>query len=66
MIFLVVSRLAHLEYGIAEMVSSLRKGCINENAYTKTILRNFIRGIVPDKILGRRDRSSCVALKILG
>jgi len=56
MAFSVESRVPYLDHRIVEFLLSLPESYIIRNGYTKAILRDSMRGIVPDKILDRRDK----------
>ncbi|AJC74261.1 asparagine synthase [Pseudothermotoga hypogea DSM 11164 = NBRC 106472] len=56
MAFSVESRVPYLDYRIVEFLLSLPESYIIRNGYTKAILRDSMRGIVPDKILDRKDK----------
>jgi len=46
----------YLDHRIVEFLLSLPESYIIRNGYTKAILRDSMRGIVPDKILDRKDK----------
>ena len=56
MAFSVESRVPYLDHRIVEFLLSLPESYIIRNGYTKAILRDSMRGIVPDKILDRKDK----------
>ncbi|WP_448524110.1 asparagine synthase (glutamine-hydrolyzing) [Pseudothermotoga sp.] len=56
MAFSVESRVPYLDHRIVEFLLCLPESYIIRDGYTKAILRDSMRGIVPDKILDRKDK----------
>ncbi len=54
----------YLRHRITKKLSSRHKGCMIENGYTD--LKDFMRGIGPDKILDREDEPVFLALECFG
>jgi asparagine synthase (glutamine-hydrolysing) len=49
-------RLPYLDHRLAEYCMGLRRDLLLKDAVTKVVLREAMRGIVPDEILDRRDK----------
>jgi len=56
MAFSIESRVPFLDHRIVEFLFSLPEDYIISNGKTKRILRDAMRGVVPDKILDRKDK----------
>lgn len=54
--FSVEGRVPYLDYRLVEFMLSLPEEYLIQNGVTKVILRNSMRGIVPDKVLDRKDK----------
>ncbi|MDM7320599.1 MAG: asparagine synthase (glutamine-hydrolyzing) [Fervidobacterium sp.] len=54
--FSVEGRVPYLDYRLVEFMLSLPEKYLVQNGVTKVILRNAMRGIVPDKVLDRKDK----------
>jgi len=50
------SRVPFLDYRLVELAMSLPSGCKIRKGTTKYILRKAMNGLVPDRILGRKDK----------
>lgn len=50
------TRVPFLDYRLVEYAMSLPSGCKIRNGTTKYILRKALRGLVPERILNRRDK----------
>ncbi len=60
MAFSIESRVPFLDHRIVEFLFSLPEDYIISNGKTKRILRDAMRGVVPDKILDRKDKMGFV------
>jgi asparagine synthase (glutamine-hydrolysing) len=56
MAFSVESRTPFLDYRLVEYTLSLNSSCIIKDGYTKSILREAMKGILPEEIRLRRDK----------
>jgi asparagine synthase (glutamine-hydrolysing) len=56
MCFSLESRVPFLDYRIVEKALSLQSSAIIDNGFTKIILRNAMKNIIPEKIRNRKDK----------